>query len=127
SPPSNASTFRSVNIYIYVLSTAGISTLISFSATSFYSSLESSQFSHACNATLSATGLLSFFASSDGGTAQIVLGFAPALNIGGYLFIDDHNAPGVTIGSLEDDGTGTATVSLGANNLTVGSNHLSTT
>ena len=41
------------------------------------------------------------------------------------LDIASHNSPGVTIGSLQGDDT--SLVSLGANNLTVGSNDLSTT
>jgi autotransporter-associated beta strand protein len=41
----------------------------------------------------------------------------------GTLDISGHDTPGVTIGSLEGDGL----VSLGANNLTLGSNNLSTT
>jgi len=41
------------------------------------------------------------------------------------LDISAHNAPGVTIGSIEGDGS--AIAGLGANNLTVGSNNLSTT
>jgi autotransporter-associated beta strand protein len=41
----------------------------------------------------------------------------------GHLNINGHNAPGVTLGSIE----GTGYVFLGANNLTVGTNHLSTT
>jgi autotransporter-associated beta strand protein len=43
----------------------------------------------------------------------------------GTLDISSHNAPGVTIGSIAGDDT--TLVSLGANNLTVGSNNLSTT
>lgn len=41
----------------------------------------------------------------------------------GRLDVSGHNAPGVTIGSIEGDGD----AFLGANNLTVGSNNLSTT
>ena len=66
---------------------------------------------------------LSFEDSSRGGTARIELttfGNRPAI-----LDISAHNAPGLTIGSLE--GNETAIVSLGANNLTIGSNNLSTT
>ena len=59
-----------------------------------------------------------FSDSSQGGTAQIQLG-----GTGNYLDISFHNAPGVTIGTIEGDGD----VFLGANNLTVGSNNLSTT
>ena len=67
--------------------------------------------------TSEAGGGTTFFADdSSGGTAQIgILG-------NGTLDITAHNPPGVTIGSLEGSGT----VLLGANNLTVGSNNLST-
>jgi autotransporter-associated beta strand protein len=70
-------------------------------------------------------GFISFFGSSRGGTAQIELFSNPDLPIFGVLDISGHNAPGVTIGSLSgNEGT---FVDLGANNLTVGSNNLSTT
>ena len=58
-----------------------------------------------------------FSEDSKGGTARVkVFG-------NGQMYIATHNAPGVTIGSRE----GTGAVSLGANNLTVGSNNRSTT
>jgi len=58
-----------------------------------------------------------FSGDSTGGTARVeVFG-------NGNLDISAHNAPGVTIGSIEGDGQ----VHLGANNLTVGSSNLSTT
>jgi autotransporter-associated beta strand protein len=61
-------------------------------------------------------GRINFDANSDGGTARVeVFG-------NGKLDISGHNAPGVTIGSIEGDGN----AFLGANNLTVGSNNLST-
>ncbi len=66
---------------------------------------------------------VSFSGFSEGGTARIELGFVNVLP--SSLDISGHSAPGVTIGSLEgDEGT---FVSLGANNLTIGSNNLSTT
>ena len=68
-------------------------------------------------------GFISFEGSSQGGTAQINLQFF--FTSGSFLDISGHNAPGVTIGSLEGDET--AAVFLGANNLAVGSNNLSTT
>lgn len=76
------------------------------------------------NATLSANGgsnggqgaKIQFEEDSTGGTARIVL----AGN--GFLTIAPHHAPGVTIGSLEGSGI----VSLGNNNLTVGSRNNST-
>jgi len=55
---------------------------------------------------------------SIGGTSRIELFGDGNLDIGG------HNAPSVTIGSIEGDET--TSVFLGANNLTVGSNNLST-
>ena len=62
-------------------------------------------------------GGIQFFGDSTGGTAVVkVFG-------NGSLDISGHNAPGVTIGSLE----GTGLVFLGARNLTVGSNNGSTT
>jgi autotransporter-associated beta strand protein len=76
--------------------------------------------STAGNATIISEGEIHFFGASRGGTAPIRIisnGF-----LGGIFDISGHNAPGVTIGSIEGDGN----VSLGSNNLTVGSNNLST-
>jgi len=61
-------------------------------------------------------GVILFNNDSSGGTARV------KVSDNGSLDISAHNAPGVTIGSLEGDGL----VSLGANNLTVGSNDRST-
>lgn len=78
--------------------------------------------STAGNATLIANsdeegGAIFFWYDSTGGTARVeVFG-------SGNLDISAHNAPGLTVGSIEGDGL----VFLGANNLTVGSNNLSTT
>ena len=80
--------------------------------------------SSAGNATLIANGgtggglggTISFTGDSTGGTARVeVFG-------NGGLDISGHAAPGVTIGSIEGSGN----VFLGGNNLTVGSNNLST-
>jgi autotransporter-associated beta strand protein len=61
-------------------------------------------------------GQIFFFDHSAGGTSQIqVFG-------NGNLDISGHNAPGLTIGSIEGDGD----VFLGSNNLTVGSNNFNT-
>jgi hypothetical protein len=80
-------------------STAGSATLIANNST-----------------TAGAGGSIYFLEDSLGGTAAVkVYG-------NGFLEIGLHNA-GVTIGSLE----GTGQVFLGANNLTVGSNHATTT
>jgi len=62
-------------------------------------------------------GQIFFNEKSTGGTSRVEL-FG-----NGSLDISAHAAPGVTIGSIEGDGTAL----LGANNLTVGSNNLSTT
>jgi len=69
--------------------------------------------------------LVSFYDSSQGGTARIELLFEPMLDSFGVLDISGHNAPGLTIGSIE--GEENTLISLGANNLTVGTNNLSTT
>ena len=62
-------------------------------------------------------GQILFNEASTGDTSRIeVFG-------NGRLDVSGHNAPGVTIGSIEGDGD----AFLGANNLTVGSNNLSTT
>lgn len=58
-----------------------------------------------------------FYDDSKGGSARVVE----------LLFIDLHNAPGVTVGSIEGDSFYLDDIDLGANNLTVGSNNLSTT
>src|SRR6266566_3033465 len=84
-----------------------------------------SESSTAGNATISNSVYLSFYGSAKGGTAQLELLSIPDLGYTGILDISGHNAPGVTIGSIEgNEGT---IVFLGANNLTVGSNNLSTT
>lgn len=62
-------------------------------------------------------GQTDFWGTSTGGTARV------EVFDNGNLDISGHNAPGVTIGSIE----GTGNVFLGSNNLTVGSNGLSTT
>jgi autotransporter-associated beta strand protein len=85
--------------------------------------------STAGSATIEGRGSWIFFSDhSEGGTAAIGLSSGERF---GFLSISDHSAPGVTIGSLEDtvfpDDFFPNVVSLGANNLTVGSNNLSTT
>jgi len=81
--------------------------------------------STAANATLIANrgsgggggGSIQFLSDSSGGTARVkVFG-------NGFLDISGHNAPGVATGSIQGSGL----VFLGALNLTVGSNKLSTT
>jgi autotransporter-associated beta strand protein len=61
-------------------------------------------------------GMLDFEADSDGGTARVQV-FA-----NGRVTLTNHNAPGISVGSIEGNGA----VVLGANNLTVGGNHLNT-
>ena len=62
-------------------------------------------------------GLIQFATASTGGTARVeVFG-------NGNLDISGHDAPGLTTGSIKGNGA----VFLGANNLTVGTNNLSTT
>lgn len=86
--------------------------------------MQFSDSSTAGNATLIINGgvgggegvLAQFFFDSTGGTARIEVFDNGALDIG------VHNAPGISIGSIE----GTGLVFLGALNLTVGSNNLST-
>lgn len=82
--------------------------------------------STAGSASILVTGaFLDFFGSSKGGTAQIELSFSSLFQRGAVLEINGHNFPGVTIGSIEGDES--SSVFLGSNNLTVGSNDLSTT
>jgi hypothetical protein len=62
-------------------------------------------------------GSIVFLNDATGGTAQV------EVNGNGFLEISQHNAPGVTVGSLKGSGN----VFLGSRNLTVGSNNISTT
>ncbi len=81
--------------------------------------------SSAGNATIQIASSEFFFdGSSRGGTAAIIL-FTGGSEEPPFLDLRFHNAPGVTIGSIEGDAN--SFVFLGANNLTVGSNNLSTT
>ncbi len=79
--------------------------------------------STAAQATLIATGssgiggFIAFFGNSSGGNCRLEL-----LDLGG-LEMDFHHPPGVTVGSIEGNGS----VFLGPNVLTVGSNNLTTT
>jgi len=69
-------------------------------------------------------GTIYFFSNSTGGTSRVeVFGMGTGDFINGNLDISGHNAPGLTIGSIEGNGT----VFLGRYNLTVGSNNLNTT
>jgi len=125
---SNAATAGSANIVNYSgggmvfsdSSTAGSANFLNYDANfmDFYNT------STAGNATILSAGFISFYDSSRGGTARIGV-FSVPFREGGILDISGHNAPGITIGSLEGNEFGT--VFLGANDLTVGSNNLSTT
>jgi autotransporter-associated beta strand protein len=84
--------------------------------------IEFSNTSTAGSATIGPLADIILSGSSKGGTARIEINRLLG-NLQGILDITSHNAPGVTIGSIE----GTGDVFLGANNLTVGSNNLSTT
>jgi len=118
---STITTFFDSNIQFLDNSTAGSAGI----GVSDGSSLAFRDHSTAGSATIQAfAGFVSFEGSSRGGTAQIRLAQGPFF-FGSELDISGHNAPGVTIGSLEGDET--AFVFLGANNLTIGSNNLSTT
>ncbi|MGI8432881.1 MAG: autotransporter-associated beta strand repeat-containing protein [Chthoniobacterales bacterium] len=69
-------------------------------------------------------GQIFFVDTSTGGTARVeVFGDGTGDSTNGLLDISQRPAPGVTIGSVEGNGL----VNLGNNNLTVGSNNLSTT
>jgi autotransporter-associated beta strand protein len=77
--------------------------------------------SSAGSATIYGITGIGFHNSSKGGTARIVIFNAHGFE--GFLDISNHEALGVTVGSIEGNGD----VYLGANTLTVGSNNLSTT
>jgi autotransporter-associated beta strand protein len=102
--------------------TAGDQTVFTTLASNF---TEFHDTSTAGNATLIANGgtgggiggAILFSGDSTGGTSRV-----EAFG-NGNLGISAHNAPGVAVGSIEGDGL----ISLGANNLTVGSNNLRTT
>jgi autotransporter-associated beta strand protein len=64
---------------------------------------------------------ISFLSDSLGGTARLEI-LGPGAG-SGLLVIDEHNSPGVSVGSIEGGGQ----VILGRNNLRVGTNNLSTT
>jgi autotransporter-associated beta strand protein len=98
-------------------STAGSANILNYDTTF----MEFRDTSTAGTATIDSMGQILFDGSSTGGTARI--GVFRFENLLGILDIRLHNAPGVTIGSIEGNGF----AYLGANNLTVGSNNLSTT
>jgi autotransporter-associated beta strand protein len=81
------------------------------------SSAGSATFTNTGGANGGGGGTILFYGDSIGGTARVEL-FGNA-----YLDVSSHNAPGVSVGSIE----GTGNVALGANNLIVGGNNLDTT
>lgn len=87
--------------------------------------IDFSDFATASNGIINSAGLVFFDGSSRGDTAEIELLSIPDFGYFGALDIANHSAPGVSIGSIEGDEN--TFVSLGANNLTVGSNNFSTT
>ena len=129
---SNTSTAGSAFIFNHALlsfndsSTAGSAHILNDDV--FVASMSFEDSSSAGSALIESIGYVAFNASSQGGTARIVLSDPPG-NSTGILDISGHNTPGVTIGSIE---SGTINnhlpwVFLGVNNLTTGSNNLSTT
>jgi autotransporter-associated beta strand protein len=93
----------------------------------FVATMSFSDSSSAGSALIESIGYVAFNASSQGGTARIILSDPPGGSTG-ILDIRGHNPPGVTIGSIESGiiNNSFPEVFLGANNLTVGSNNLST-
>ena len=100
-------------------STAGNATIDGYD-TSFIEFFDTST---AGSATIHSLGEITFYDSSEGSTARIWIHELIPVPESGILDISWHNTPGVTIGSIEGDGY----VFLGSNNLTTGSNNLSTT
>jgi autotransporter-associated beta strand protein len=100
-------------------STAGNATINGYD-TSFIEFFDTST---AGSATINSLGEITFYDSSEGSTARIWIHELVPVPESGILDISRHNTPGVTIGSIEGDGY----VFLGSNNLTIGSNNLSTT
>jgi autotransporter-associated beta strand protein len=102
-------------------SSAGNATIIGDPSSTL---IQFSESSTAGGATIEGHGsVITFDDLSEGGTAAIGLLETFGVRFG-FLSISEHSAPGVTIGSLE--GVEMNSVFLGANNLTVGSNNLST-
>jgi autotransporter-associated beta strand protein len=107
-------------------STAGSAHILNDDA--FVASMSFEDSSTAGSALIESIGYVYFDASSQGGTARITLSGPPG-NSTGLLNISGHNTPGVTIGSIEVgiiNDSNFPRVFLGSNNLTVGSNNLST-
>jgi len=146
---NNSSTAANANIFLF-FGVIGFSGAASAGNASIENHAEGivtfSNASTAGNATISNQGRDAqtfFYDSATAGNATIINASAPSLlnasttfentSTGGaarievfnsaYLDISGHALPGVTVGSIEGDGF----VDLGANNLTVGSNNLSTT
>jgi autotransporter-associated beta strand protein len=111
------------NVGITFKNSATAGDLTVFTLEDYICYVEFQDTSTAGNATLIANSdaAILFTGDSTGGTARVEVGEGVYGN--GHLDISAHNAPGVMVGSIE----GTGAVFLGANNLTVGSNNLSTT
>ncbi|HEY5443459.1 MAG TPA: VPDSG-CTERM sorting domain-containing protein, partial [Pyrinomonadaceae bacterium] len=120
------SSFLGGGIAFFDNSTAGNATmgLLSFEGEAFVRFADSSNAGSATITLRFGTDIaaVSFEDSSRGGTARIRFDGFPGDRA--ILDISAHDAPGVTIGSIEGEG---GDGFLGANNLTVGSNNLSTT
>ncbi len=126
--PGSASSTVGGGLVVFHFGTAGDATFINDGATASGGIAGETLFQDtgdAANALLIANGgtgggdggSIQFATASTGGTAQVqVFG-------NGNLDISGHNAPGITTGSIQGNGA----VFLGANNLTVGTNNLSTT
>ncbi len=126
STAGSAFIFNQSGLGFYDSSTAGSAHILNDDQ--FVASMSFNDSSTAGSALIETIGYVAFNASSQGGTARIVLSDPPG-NSTGILDISGHNPPGVTIGSIESGSINNHLpwVSLGVNNLTTGSNNLSTT
>jgi len=126
--PNSTNGFYTGSVNFWLTSTAGAGTIVNQGGTAAGTNGAATHLtdqSTAGSATLIAEagsnggggGLITFDLTSDGDQARVQTFGNGSLDISG------HSLPGVTIGSLEGDGS----VLLGANNLTLGSNNLSTT
>ena len=126
STAGSAFIFNQSGLGFFDSSTAGSAHIVNDDQ--FRASMSFEDSSSAGSALIETIGYVAFNASSQGGTARIVLSDPPG-NSTGILDISGHNTPGVTIGSIESGAINNHLpwVSLGSNNLTTGSNNLSTT
>ncbi len=138
---NGAGTLRSGRLTFYDSSSAGNATIMNeaavgnafSSATIFSDSSDAANSTIVCNGGNEAQGTLSsirdpqpsaylsFSGDSTGGTARVMLFGMSA------LYLTGHYAPGITLGSLEGDGSvSLAMAFFGGTNLTIGSNNLNT-